>query len=163
MFAEGKGRNSDTNKTNILDGKTIWIVDINTNEYFKSTFQAALVDQLKAIAPGATVRHVITSGKGNPFFLIKQDDLPYAAIVSLAVCEGTSKDVANYASEAGKKDIRTVMINITEVREAIAKWNKTYHNATGSVIEIEKMPETQDEAVHMAGKVIPEFIKKLKK
>ena len=162
-FSQEKNSENGISKTDVFAGKTVWIVDINSNEYYKSVLHFALVDLLPQYAPGVKVRHVLTGEKGNPFFLLKKEDIPYTAIIGLAVCDGTSKTVSNYASEAGKMGIQSMMINISEVSDQITKWNNTYRNLHGAVIEIEKIPENRDEAVQMAKKIIPELIKRIKK
>ena len=163
LFAQKNGPKTDIKTTNILTGKTVWIIDVNTNEDYKSFLQAALIDQLPQFATGVIVRHVITQENSNPFFLLKQEDYPHAVIISLALCTGTSKDVANYASEARKKDIRLATVNTADVRKIFANWNKTYHNIDIKTIEIEKFPASQEEAMKMAKLIIPLFIKGLKK
>lgn len=142
-------------------GKTVWVVDVNTNEYYKSTFQLALVDQLQRFAPGVIVRHITTGEKGNPFFLLNQEDYPDAVIVSLGVCGQTGKKVANYTSEARKKGIPSVLCYIVDAREDQLKWNEAYRNPVELSIEIEKIPQTRQEAMQIAIKSLPVFLEQL--
>jgi len=162
LYAQEKGMESDAGTADILAGKTVWIVDVNTNEYYKSNFQLTLVDQLSQYAPGVIERHVITAEKGNPFFLLRQEDYPDAVMVSLGVCDATTKNVANYASEARKKGIPAVMIYIAEVLDLQTKWNKAYRNPDELAIEIEKIPLSQQEAMPIAKRIVPIIIEKLK-
>ncbi len=148
--------------SNSLAGKTVWIVDVNTTESYKSTLQTALVDQLPRYAPGVIVRHVTTNEKGNPFFMLRREDYPDAVIISLGVCDGTTNKVANYASEAKKKGIPSVMCYLGDLRDDQVKWNKAYRNPDAEAIEIETMPETHQEAMPMAERLVPIFIEKLK-
>jgi len=145
-----------------LAGKTIWIVDVNSNEGYNSPLQEALLDQLPQYAPGLTVRHVTTSEKGNPFFILRRENYPDAAIVSLGVCMATTKDVANYASGAKKKGIPSVMCYISEVRDHQKKWNKAYRLSDAEAIEIEEVPQSRNEAEPVAKRLVPIFIEKLK-
>lgn len=157
LSAQEKGPSA----ADILADKTVWIVDVNTNEYYKSNFQLALVDQLPRFAHGVIVRHVITAEKGNPFFLLKQEDYPDAAIVSLGVCGQTGKKVANYASEAKKKGIPVVLCHIADARDDQLKWNKAYRNPDELAIEIETIPQSREEAMPVAQRVAPIIIEKL--
>ena len=143
-------------------GKTVWVVDVNTNEYYQATLQLALVDQLSQSAPGMIVRHVITAEKGNPFFLLKEEDYPDAVIVSLGVCGQTGKKVANYASEARKKGIPALLCYISDAREDQLKWNKAYRNPDELAIEIENIPQSLQAAMPIAKRIAPIIIEKLK-
>lgn len=148
-------------KADELAGKTLWVVDVNTNEYYQANLQLALVDQLPQFVPGVIVRHVITADKGNPFFLLKQEDYPDAVIVSLGMCDATSKKIANYASEARKKGIPSAMIYFAEVRDLLAKWNKAYRNSDEQSIEIDTIPQTQQEAGAIVERIAPVVLEKL--
>jgi hypothetical protein len=162
LSAQEKGPEEGAATEGILAGKTVWVVDINTNEYYKSNLQLAIVDHLPRYAPGVIVRHVITAEKGNPFFLLKQEDYPDAVIISLAVCDATAKNVANYASEARKKGIPSVMIYLAEARDLLSKWNKAYRNPEESAIEIETISQNQQEAIPIAKRLAPICVEKLK-
>ncbi len=154
-----QGKGADT--AAVLKGKTVWVVDVNTNEYYTSFFQLALVKLLPGEAPGVIVRHVTTAEKGNPFFLVKQENCPDAVIVSLAVCDATSKNVANYASSARKKGIPTVVVYNAEVLDLLTKWNNAYRNPPETAIKIDKVPQSLEEAEPIAKQIIPILIGKL--
>jgi hypothetical protein len=160
--AQAKEPATGSGTQHFLAGKTVWIVDINTNEYYTSLIQPALLNQLQRQVPGVKVRQVTTSAKGNPFYLLRQEDYPDAAIVSLGVCDSTTKDVANYASEARKKGIPSVTIHMAEARDAQMKWNKTYSIPDEKALEIEKRPQDQQEAILMAERLMPTIIESLK-
>jgi hypothetical protein len=160
--AQAKAPETGSGSQHFLAGKTVWIVDINSNEYYKGTLQPALVSQLQRLVAGVIVRHVTTAEKGNPFYLLKQEDYPAAAIVSLGVCESTTKDVANYASEAKKKGIPSVTMNIADARDAQLKWNKAYSIPDEKALEIEKLPQDQQEATQIAERLLPTIIERLK-
>ena len=149
-------------KANNWTGKIIWVVDVNTNEYYKAPISQTLIDLLPQFMPGAVICQVIIAEKGNPFFLLEEEDYPTAVITSLAVCELTSKNVANFASEARKKGIPSVMINIVDVHTTMANWNKKYRNPARSVIEIEQLPQTQQEATEIIKRAMPLIIKAMK-
>lgn len=145
----------------ILAGKTVWIVDVNSNENFNSALQAAIVDQLSKHTSGMIVRLVKTSERGNPFFLLKRENYPDAAIISVGVCEVTIKKVANYASEAKKKGIPSSTCCLTESRDLQVKWNQKYRNPDAEPIKIKSMPLHPQEAMSIARRVAPVFIEKL--
>lgn len=151
-----------TTASQSLAGKTVWIVDVNSNESYHSTLQAAIVDQLPQHAPGAIVRHVTTSEKGNPFFLLRRENYPDVAIISLGVCADTTKNVANYASEARKKGIPSVICYLGNVSDYQEKWNKAYRIPDVRAIEIEEMPQSPQEAEPVAKRLLPMIIERLK-
>ena len=160
--AQGDKPEASTDAAGIWAGKTIWVVDVNTNDYYTGFLQQAIVEQLPQFAPGAIVRHVITAAKGNPFFLLKQADYPDAVIIALGMCEASSKNVVNFASEARKKKIPALMIYFAEVREPMVKWMKTYRTPEDLAIESEQLPQSEQEAAALAKGLIPKLFDKLK-
>jgi hypothetical protein len=145
----------------VLAGKTVWVVDVNSNESYDSALQAALVGLWPQQAPGVNVRRVVTVDDANPFFLLRQENVPDAAIISIGVCVHTTKLVANFASASLARGIPTVICYLSEVRNYQEKWNEAYHIPDVEAIELENMPKSQQEAEPEAGRLIPMFTESL--
>jgi hypothetical protein len=87
-----------------FSGKKVWIVVVD----YGSTLMPAVGKLLPKYAPGAKVRTIAISEKGNPFFMLKPEDRPDAVIAGTGVCEATTLEAMNYAKQAEKLDIPAV-------------------------------------------------------
>jgi hypothetical protein len=88
-----------------LSGKKVWIVVVDSG----STLMPGVAKLLPQYAPGVRVRTIVSSEKGNPFFMLKPEDKPDAVIAGTGVCEATTLEALNYAKQAEKLDIPAVI------------------------------------------------------
>jgi hypothetical protein len=142
-------------------GKTVWVVDVNSNEDYKSLLLEAVEKFLPQYAGGAKVKRV-KAGDKNPFFLLREENYPAAVIVGTGVCVGTTPQVVNYASSALKLGIPAVILHIPEMKETREKQVQTYRVPDLRFYEVaEGAPATAKEAALLANAAAPALVKAL--
>jgi hypothetical protein len=142
-------------------GKTLWVVDVNSNEDYNNLLLEAVEKLLPQHAPGAKVKRVKTGDK-NPFFLLREGNYPSAVIVGTGVCVGTTPQVVNYASSALKLGIPAVVLHIPEMKENREKQAQVYRVPDLRSHEVaEGAPATAQEADPLAKNAMPALLKAL--
>lgn len=146
---------------NPFAGKTLWVVDVNTNEDYNNQLLEAVEKLLPQYAPGVKVQRVKTGSK-NPFFLLKEENYPAAVIAGTGVCVATTPQAINYAASALKLGIPTVILHIPEMKETREKFVKSYRVPDLPFHEVaEGAPETAEEADRLAKAAVPALVKAL--
>ena len=142
-------------------GKTVWVVDVNSNEDYNNKLLEAVEKLLPQAAPGVKAKRVKTGDK-NPFFLLKETDRPAAVIAGTGVCASTTPQVVNYAASALKLGIPTVIVHVPEFRSLREENAKTYRVPDLHYYEVANgAPETVAEAEILAKAAMPELVKAL--
>ena len=142
-------------------GKTVWVVDVNSNEDYNNLLLEAAEKLLPQYAPGVKVKRVKTGDK-NPFFLLREENYPAAAIVGTGVCVGTTPQVVNYAASALKLGIPAVILHVPEMKETREKQVQAYRVPDLRFYEVaEGAPATAKEADPLAKAALPALIKAL--
>ncbi len=164
LGAAWAGPAADASPPNSLSGfagKTIWVVDVNSNEDYNSLLLEAVEKLLPQYAPGVKVKRVKTGDK-NPFFLLKEEDYPSAAVCGTGVCEGPTPKTINYASSALKLGIPAVIMYVPELKETKEKFVKTYRVPDLRFYEVsDGAPADPDEADNLAKAATPALVKAL--
>ncbi len=88
-----------------FSGKKVWVVVVDSG----STLMPAVAKLLPQYAPGVKVMTIVSSEKGNPFFMLKPEDKPHAVIAGTGVCDASTLEALNYAKQAEKLDIPAVI------------------------------------------------------
>jgi hypothetical protein len=101
-------------RLNGLAGKMVWVVVVDNG----STLMPAVAGLLPKHAPGVRIKTILTSEKGNPFFMLKAEDRPDAVIAGTGVCEETTLNAANYFKQAEKLGIPAVISYSREIHYA---------------------------------------------
>ncbi len=157
----GNPSTPNSQSTGPFAGKTIWVVDVNSNEDYNSLLLEAVEKLLPQYAPGGKVKRVKTGDK-NPFFLLKEEDYPSAAICGTGVCEGTTPKAINYASSALKLGIPAVIMYVPELKETKEKYVKIYRVPDLPFYEVsDGAPASADEADILAKAATPALVKAL--
>jgi hypothetical protein len=142
-------------------GKTVWVVDVNSNEDYKSLLLDAVEKLLPQYASGVKVKRVKTGDK-NPFFLLKEENYPAAVIAGTGVCISTTPQTVNYASSALKLGIPTVILYIPEMRDKKEESVKIYRVPDLRFYEVaDGAPATAAEADTLAKAALPALVKAL--
>jgi hypothetical protein len=142
-------------------GKTVWVVDINSNEDYNNLLLETVEKLLPQYAPGVKVKR-IEAGSKNPFFLLKEADYPAAVIVGTGVCEGTTPKVVNYAAAALKLGIPAVIMHVPEFRNLREENMNTYRVPDLRYYEVaEGAPIAAKEADPLAKAAAPALVKAL--
>ena len=148
----------NTKRDNTLNDKTIWLIDVNATATYTPPLQSALLDQLKLNGPNARIHHIITGDKGNPFFMIKKEAYPDAVLICLGLCGETTKELANYASQANKKGIPVAICYLSDVKQQQLDWNKKYRIPNVSAFELTQRPLNKSDATKVSQQLIPKII-----
>jgi hypothetical protein len=142
-------------------GKTLWVVDVNSNEDYKSLLLDAVEKLLPKNAPGVKVKRVKTGDK-NPFFLLREENYPAAVIVGTGVCVGTTPQVVNYAASALKLGIPAVILHVPEMKETREKQVQAYRVPDLRFYEVaDGAPAGAKEADSLAKAALPSLVKAL--
>jgi hypothetical protein len=151
----------NSQSTSPFAGKTIWVVDVNSNEDYNSLLLEAVEKLLPQYAPGVKVKRVRT-GEKNPFFLLKEEDYPSAAICGTGVCVGTTPQSINYASSALKLGIPAVIMYVPELKDTREKYVKIYKVPDLRFYEVsDGAPATAEEASLLAKGATPALVNAL--
>ncbi|MCL2669401.1 MAG: hypothetical protein FWE89_01835 [Syntrophaceae bacterium] len=148
-------------QTALFEGKTIWVVDVNSNEDYNSLLMDAVEKLLPDYATGVKAQRVKTGNK-NPFFLLKKENYPAAVIAGIGVCVATTPQSVNYASSALKLGIPVVILHVPEMRDKKDESMKSYRVSDLRSCEIANCaPETAPEAEELAKAAAPALVKAL--
>jgi hypothetical protein len=143
-------------------GKTVWLVDVNSNAEYSNPLFEDISDLLLKQAPGIKLVHVKTQDKGNPFFLLQQENYPDAAIIGIGLCELTTPQTANYAAAAKEKSIPVVYCYTEQIKALKEKMVARYRIRSVKGFEIPGgMPATEQDAQKEAEHLTPLFIEGL--
>ena len=145
-----------------LAGKTVWVVDVNTNADYSNALLLRVVQLLPEYLPGVKVVHVTTAEKGNPFFLLKPENYPDAVIIGVGVCESTTPQVVNYAARAKEKKIPCVICYDKKLQQVKDKYVVSYRVPDVPAYELtDSLPSTQQENDAEARRLTPMFVEGL--
>lgn len=146
-----------TSTTSPFDAKTVWVVNVIDN-YFMHT----VADLLPQYAPGARVRYIDALSTGVPFFLLKPDDYPAAAIIGIGQCNESTPATINNAQQSLEKGIPTSIVWIGLLRDVKVRWANIYKIPDVQGYEIaQQPPDNRVQAEQMARDFMPLLVEQL--
>ena len=154
---------SSVHAISLFADKTIWVVDVNSNEDYNSLLFDAIEKLLPEYATSVKVQRVKT-GNRNPFFLLKKENYPVAVIVGIGVCVATTPQSVNYASSALKLGIPAAILYVPEMKGSREDSMKNYRISDPDLCSYEiadGAPETEAEAERLANAAMPVIVKAL--
>jgi hypothetical protein len=143
-------------------GKTVWLVDVNSNSDYTNPLFAQILELLPKRAPGVKLVHVKVQDKGNPFFLLQRENYPEAAIIGVGLCDFTTPKTANYAAAAKEKNIPVIYCYTEQMKALKEKLVVRYRISDVRGFEIPiGMLATDQNAQKEAERLTPMFIEAL--